>query len=69
MKLKVIFHEKGCRGGKCPTIYKTETGDFIFQGLEVEKSHKTGIPENESMVRIPKEFIEAFIQKYKDSKK
>ncbi|WP_199516391.1 hypothetical protein [Nucisporomicrobium flavum] len=60
MTLKVVS-TTGCNGGTCPTVYETESGDFIVQGFVVEDSGTMGeigvVPAGESIVRVPRQLL------------
>ena len=65
MKLKVIHATSNCAESSCPTIYQTPEGNFIFQGFKISSSIKSdhGVPNNEDMVELPKEFVQTFLEK------
>ncbi len=51
-----------CLTGSCPTIYKTENGDFVVQGFVLNNEDKQNlkIATNEDAVLIPKELLDKF---------
>ena len=49
-----------CEEGPCPTVYATDTGEFIVQGFRVDDAEALDtmqLPENETAVRIPVELL------------
>ncbi len=64
MELKKVFGTPGCDESSCPTIYQNESGSFFIQGYVVAQDNREGanIPEGEDLVKVPKEFLEAFIK-------
>ncbi len=69
MKLQVVFasHDCSCGCGKCPTVYKTESGDTVVQGyrLSDEERSTLDIPTGEEMIRLPAEFFEGMLRELK----
>ncbi|WP_460687439.1 hypothetical protein [Niabella aquatica] len=70
MKTKIIFSSSdggvACAAGKCPTVYQTENGNYLFQGFKLENiSEISDISEDETIIELPKEFVEKFIEKMK----
>lgn len=65
MNLKIIYQGNGCAGGSCPTVYITETGSYVFQGYSVERNKIENIPDNESLIELPKDFLEGFLSSVK----
>lgn len=71
MKLKIIYSDwgSGCKGGSCPTIYETEEGNIVVQGYVLNEQSGVDVPEGESLVELPKGFVEGlkqhFLQKQK----
>ena len=65
MELRVIHSTQNCDETSCPTIYKTEAGNFVIQGFKINPEDKTklNVPESEDLVEIPAEFLKAFIEK------
>jgi hypothetical protein len=66
MKLTPVSTSWLCKGGQCPTIYKTESGAFVVQGRLVSLSECEGlsmIPSHEALVEIPRDLIEQFLPK------
>lgn len=65
---KVMFSSRDagssdCSGSSCPTVYETTDGTFIFQGYCV-KDVAINTPKNETIIELPKEFVEAFILQF-----
>lgn len=52
-----------CADSTCPTVYKTQDGNYVFQGYKIDSINVT-TPENETVIELPKEFIEAFIRQF-----
>lgn len=67
MKVKMVYGGgNGCSGGSCPTIYQDEdSGDYFVQGYNTDAVQT---PDGESAVRLPKEFIEGFLQTMKSTR-
>ena len=71
MKIKKIFgiEESPCNCGNsgcsnCPTVYELENGDYVVQGyVDEAASSDVKPPQGESVVRLPKAFLDAFIAK------
>lgn len=67
MELKIFFgNDVCCAGGRCPTVYTTDNGNFVVQGYNVERKFVDGLPPGESLVELPREFIESFIKAYNE---
>ena len=51
--------EKGCLGGACPTVYRSEDGRFFIQGYVVTKAIKgsVNVPTGENLVEIPEQLL------------
>ena len=49
----------GCMGGRCPTVYKNEKGQYFVQGYKVTKTllKQTSVSKDESMVEVPIELL------------
>ncbi|MEU4237293.1 hypothetical protein [Actinoplanes sp. NPDC026619] len=66
MTLKIV-NTIGCNGGTCPTLYQTESGDFLIQGFIVEDSGTMDeigvVPQGESVVRVPRELLSSLFYK------
>jgi len=67
MKLTVIHATDNCDTAACPTIYQTPEGNYIIQGFKIKQAVKSehGIPANEDMIELPKEFVQAFLASQK----
>lgn len=68
MELTVIHATKNCEDAACPTIYQNEAGNYVIQGFKIAPIQKSGIsiPDNEELIELPKEFVQAFIANQKD---
>ncbi len=53
-----------CRGGRCPSVYLTDDGDFVVQGflLDTLERAKLDIPGGEDAVRVPRTLLEQLKQ-------
>lgn len=62
IKSKTGDGPSACLTGSCPTIYKTENGDFAIQGfvLSSEDKQNLNIAANEDVVLIPKQLLDKF---------
>lgn len=64
MTLKIV-KTTGCNGGTCPTLYETDSGDFLVQGFIVEDSSTMDeigtVPQGESVVRVPRELLSSLL--------
>jgi hypothetical protein len=62
-----IVNTTGCNGGTCPTLYETESGDFLVQGFIVEDLSTMDeigtVPQGESVVRVPRELLSSLLGK------
>ena len=75
MKLTKIFgtEDSGYRCGTpekscCPTFFQLENGDYVVQGyLDTGVDEGFETPNGEGVVRLPKEFLEAFLAANKRS--
>lgn len=65
MKLTELVSD--CESGPCPTVYSTDTGEFIVQGFRVEDPEALatmGLPDTETAVRIPVELIRRLVREH-----
>lgn len=56
-----------CENGPCPTVYATDTGEFIVQGFKVDDAEALatmGMPDTETAVRIPMELIRRLVREH-----
>lgn len=67
MKLQILHTTANCADTSCPTIYKDEAGNFVIQGFVMQPTEKAGIqiPQGEDAIRVPADFLQAFIDKMK----
>lgn len=67
MKLTRLYKDPGSGGNGCPTVYLSDTGEFVIQGHLVDES-TAGELENvlpgEGAVRISAEVILGAIERY-----
>jgi hypothetical protein len=55
-----------CEGGPCPTAFRTESGDWIFQGFKVldpKTLEELNLPENETAIRLPDSFVQQLFER------
>ena len=63
----VVASECNCGNcDQCPTLYELSNGDFLMQGY-VQDAASAGVelPEGESVVRLPKSFVEKIAKSLK----
>ncbi|MBU0966979.1 MAG: hypothetical protein KKA54_11450 [Proteobacteria bacterium] len=72
IELEVIAYNNSggpriCKGGICPTIYKSKDGRFFVQGVIVDSNITETInpPENETVVEVTEELLKNLIQNMK----
>ena len=67
MQLTPIHFTQNCDNASCPTIYKNEKGNFVIQGFKLKSTDKDSLnlPEEEDLVEVPADFLQAFIDKNK----
>ena len=55
---------RGCKGGICPTIYKSNDGRFFVQGIIVDENVVNAINplENESVVEVSEALLKNLLQ-------
>jgi hypothetical protein len=47
-----------CASQACPTVYSTENGDVVVQGLIVpDPAIEGGLPHGEATVRVPRQLL------------
>ena len=70
MKIEKLFTadcncgNSGC--SNCPTVYQLENGDYVVQGyIDPAVQGEIEVPQGETVVRLPKAFLEAFINSRK----
>lgn len=50
-----LLADNGCRDGNCPKVYDLDDGENLaVQGYTIDHD---GLPEGESMVRVPRELL------------
>lgn len=56
-----------CPTSDCPSLYRTEGGDFVVQGLKVCDGIRAEVdaPADEDAVIVPRSFIEEIIKRSK----
>jgi hypothetical protein len=68
MKLEILYKDP-TSGNGCPTVYLTETGDFVVQGPEVDaaiRQEMVSVVPGETAVRLPPEVILSAALRYTD---
>jgi hypothetical protein len=67
MKLTMLYKDEGSGTNGCPSVYLTDSGDFVVQGVELD-GDAIGQLENvlpgEGAVRISPEVIMGAIERY-----
>ena len=66
MKVRTVHTYDSCGGGgKCPTIYKTEDGQYIIQGYQFQAAdyQLASFPRGETGVIVPADFIDSFLER------
>lgn len=68
MKLTMLFKDQGSGGGGCPSVYLTDDGEFVVQGVQLD-AEGLGSLENplpgETAVRIAPEVILGAVERYR----
>lgn len=68
MKLTMLYKDEGSGGNGCPSVYLTDSGDFVVQGLSLdgeEFSQLENVLPGEGAVRISPEVIMGAIERYR----
>jgi len=70
MKLEIIAASGdtvGCKGGLCPTVYRSEDGRYFVQGFNVSDDVRSvvALASNESLVEISSELIDSLTTRVK----
>jgi hypothetical protein len=67
MKLTMLYKDQGSGGNGCPSVYLTDSGDFIVQGLVLDgatSAELENVLPGETAVRISPEVIMGAIERY-----
>jgi hypothetical protein len=67
MKLTMLYKDQGSGGNGCPSVYLTDSGDFVVQGLVLDGSTSAELENvlpGETAVRISPEVIMGAIERY-----
>jgi len=65
MKLKAIYlGGTCCAGGRCPTVYETDNGTYVIQGYQIDTNLISDLPQGETVIELPKEFLEGFVKNF-----
>lgn len=68
MKLTILYKDEGSGGNGCPSVYLSESGEFVVQGLELDASTfselKNVLP-GENAIRISAEVIFGAVDRYR----
>jgi hypothetical protein len=51
----------GCQGTTCPTIYRTDRGSFVVQGIIVATAEGLTLPAGESAVEVPATLVDELV--------
>lgn len=68
MKLTMLYKDQGSGGNGCPSVYATDTGDLVVQGLELDGDtlgQLANVLPGESAVRISAEVVIGAIERYR----
>jgi hypothetical protein len=68
MKLTMLFKDQNSGGNGCPSVYVTEEGDLVVQGLTLDGSTLSELENvlpGESAVRISPAIIIGAIERYR----
>lgn len=71
IELEVIANnsgdDKNCKGGVCPTIYKSNDGRFFVQGIHVDEDivNEINPPKNETVVEVSEALLSNLIKNMK----
>jgi hypothetical protein len=58
--MKLTFIRKNSNGGQSPTLYRTDRGTFVVQGLKVTDTEALGtldLPDHETVVEVPEALL------------
>lgn len=67
MKLTMLYKDQNSGGNGCPSVYLTDSGDFVVQGASLDGAEFTQLENvlpGESAVRISPEVIMGAIERY-----
>lgn len=67
MKLTMLYKDQNSGGNGCPSVYLTDSGDFVVQGSALDRAVLTQLENvlpGESAVRISPEVIMGAVERY-----
>jgi hypothetical protein len=68
MKLTMLYKDQNSGGNGCPSIYLSDSGEFVVQGLELDDATSAELQNvlpGEGAVRIPAEVIIGAVDRYR----
>jgi hypothetical protein len=69
MKLTMLYKDQNSGGNGCPSVYISETGEFVVQGVSLDDSTAAELQNllpGESAVRISAEVIAGAVDRYRN---
>lgn len=63
--LRWLAGDGSCKNGACPTLWGTENGDYVVQGLVITDPRRLAelnLPDGESAVVIPASVLEGYFR-------
>jgi hypothetical protein len=67
MKLTMLYKDQGSGGNGCPSVYLTDSGDFVVQGSTLDGeafAQLENVLPGENAVRISPEVIMGAVERY-----
>ena len=67
MKLTMLYKDQGSGGNGCPSVYLTDSGDFVVQGSALDGeafAQLENVLPGENAVRISPEVIMGAVERY-----
>jgi hypothetical protein len=67
MKLTMLYKDQGSGGGGCPSVYLSESGEFVVQGQALDADtfgELANVLEGETAVRISPEVILGAVERF-----
>lgn len=68
MKLTMLYKDQGSGGNGCPSVYVSDAGEFVVQGLELDaftSSELENVLPGENAVRISADVILGAVDRYR----
>lgn len=65
----VVTDGEFCLGGNCPTIFRTESGSFVVQGVAVDADTRAhmNMPDSEDAVEVPASLLLQLVSQLRTS--